>query len=81
MSEKAENSEVVAAGPREVLADYLARCQASVALCLQRANEYEDPEQALVAVKLIRTSIDLVTALEGKPATTHRSVIERDPAS
>jgi hypothetical protein len=72
----AEESSV--AGAKAVLAEYLARCQESALLCLQRGDEHEDPEQHAAAARLIKSSIELVQAIEGKKLNfTYRFVDER----
>jgi hypothetical protein len=65
-------------GAKTVLAEYLARCQASALLCLQRGDDHEDPEQHAAAARLIKASIELIHAIDGKPPTTHRFLIQRE---
>ena len=80
MSENSDPQSAEMPSSKAVLADYLAKCQAAVALCLKRADEFDDPDQILAAARLIRASVDLVAAIDGKPPTTHVSRIEHAPA-
>jgi hypothetical protein len=80
VSENSEPQSGELPSSKAVLADYLARCQGAVALCLKRADEFDDPDQIVAAARLIRASIDLVAAIDGKPPTTHVSRIEHAPS-
>ena len=81
MSEHVEGGETRAALPRQVLAELLAECKAAATLCFDRAREFDDPDQIMAAARLIRAGVELVSALDGKPQTTHRLVIERESSS
>src|SRR5687767_14978573 len=75
-----ETSSPEISGPKAVLAGYLSDVQATVARALAMALEHDDPEQAMVAARLIQTSIDLVAALEGRKLDfTYRFIDERNP--
>ena len=66
-------------GAKAVLADYRSRCQASIALCLARGDEHEDPEQHAAAARLIKASIELVEAIDGKNLNfNYRFIDERN---
>ena len=81
MSEHPEGDKTGSATPRQVLVALLAECQAAATLCFDRAREFDDPDQINAAARLIRAGVELTQALEGKPQTTHRLVIEREASA
>jgi hypothetical protein len=67
---------------RAMLLDYLAHCRAAVAQAMKAYAEFDDEDSALMAGRMMRTSIDLITALEGrKREFVYRIADDREPAA